>query len=54
MLLSIFRYNKIIMGETNVDGQQPPTKKAKPEPTVLEQEFDKEFFRIINTLEEYT
>lgn len=30
------------MGETNVDGQQPPTKKAKPEPTVLEQEFDKE------------
>ena len=31
------------MGETNVEGQQPPTKKSKPEPTVLEQEFDKEF-----------
>jgi len=30
------------MGETNVEGQQPPTKKSKPEPTVLEQEFDKE------------
>ena len=35
------------MGETNVDGQQPPIKKGKPEPTVLEQEFDKEFSELL-------